>query len=236
MGNQRTQGQPWSPAVSPVLRAPVQWQLSSMRAPGLLVCSRVSLLLTEPRYRPTARKAVPGASQVGGLQGSSAREGRQRAEEAGGSGGGDGAATRALSAGPPGLFFTAGGRRDHIKIFITDLQKMRELHITLTCLASGFLLLQDSSRKDKGRRLMSQAVGSDQRAPRRQRPCSCGWPQALSGFLGEPPRALEGGDKKRWVGRRHPQSHSSTTPLSTGGCLQAGLQSTLPGEQTGEGG
>lgn len=33
-----------------------------------------------------------------------------------------------------GLFFTARGERDHIKFFITDLQKMRVTCITLICL------------------------------------------------------------------------------------------------------
>lgn len=63
-----------------------------------------------------------------------------------------------VSVGPPGMFFTAGGRGHHIKFFIIDLQEMRELYITLTCLASCFLLflLQNSSRKEKCRRQMSQ--------------------------------------------------------------------------------
>lgn len=39
-----------------------------------------------------------------------------------------------------GLFFTAGGGRDHIKFFITDLQKMRELHVLLSLVWVFFLL------------------------------------------------------------------------------------------------
>ena len=52
-----------------------------------------------------------------------------------------------------GLFFTVGGGRDHIKFFITDLQKMRELHVLLSLVWVFFLVFsQNSGRKEKCRR------------------------------------------------------------------------------------
>ena len=51
---------------------------------------------------------------------------------------GGGGGSRVIQCGAQGPFFTAGGRRDHIKFFITDLQKMRELYITLICLGFFF--------------------------------------------------------------------------------------------------
>ena len=60
-----------------------------------------------------------------------------------------------------GLFFTTGGGRDHIKFFITDLQKMRELHVLLSLVWVSFFLVfsLNSSRKVKCRRQVSQAPG-----------------------------------------------------------------------------
>lgn len=59
-----------------------------------------------------------------------------------------------------GLFFTVGGGRDHIKFFITDLQKMRELHVLLSLVWVFFLVFsQNSGRKEKCRRQVSQAPG-----------------------------------------------------------------------------
>lgn len=64
--------------------------------------------------------------------------------------------------GGPSLFFTVGGRMDHIKFFITDLQKMRELNITPTCWGfffPSFSFYKKQSQERKYRRQTSQAPG-----------------------------------------------------------------------------
>lgn len=72
-----------------------------------------------------------------------------------------------VSVGPPGMFFTAGGRGHHIKFFIIDLQEMRELYITLTCLASCFLLFfYKTAAGKKNEEADESGWGTEQKGPR----------------------------------------------------------------------
>lgn len=153
--------------------------------------------------------------------------------------------------GPQGLFFIAGGRRDHIKIFITDLQKMRELYITLTCLAFGFLYV---FTKEQQERQMQQAeepgsgfVSEGTKEVSTNRCCleshTAGWPQALASAWGELPWASEGGDERRRVGGDVPgwQHHLSSdshwqlasSEALASPCLEAGLTAWSQGADGG---
>lgn len=60
-----------------------------------------------------------------------------------------------VQCGAQGLFFPAGGRGDHIKFFITDLQEMRESSITPTArllVFSFFFYKTAAGKKNAGGR------------------------------------------------------------------------------------
>lgn len=130
----------------------------------------------------------------------------------GGSLGGRDRVAMGVQCGAQGLFFTAGGRRDHIKFFITDLQEMRELYITLPCLASCFLLflLQNSSRKEKCRRQMRQGWVQIRRDQGDRDPAAAAWTvlrrlaPGRSLALGRTVTGPRGNREKEWLGTRCP--------------------------------
>ena len=95
-----------------------------------------------------------------------------------------------------GLFFTEGGGRDHIKFFITDLQKMSYMYYShLSGFFSFFVFSQNSGRKEKCRRQVSQAPGLRSEGSRASSPRGSRWrwgedsfpSSAAAPFLGWPP-------------------------------------------------